>query len=246
MLDSKSVSRTIKQELSRQSVYLLPLRLFIGLGWIRASLEKFITAGWYDGSALTGFFDQQLSGGHVVFPLYQQLVTGVFEPNAVALSWIIMIGQMLVGLAVTFGVLTNFALLCGLFMNVNFVLVGAVNPSAFYIVIQTALLVTNVGAVFGLDRILSRHIPSFFLTAQPGGNSKYWQFERMCLFIGAVAAVVIALATAPYIQDYSPHSVDDPAMLMVILSGLTGLTALITALRIRSRLVAYPPRLQME
>jgi hypothetical protein len=34
------VLRFIKQELSKKGAYLLPLRLFIGMGWLRAFAEK--------------------------------------------------------------------------------------------------------------------------------------------------------------------------------------------------------------
>ncbi len=42
----------IKRELSKEGAYLLPLRLFIGMGWIRASAEKIVDPDWYGGMAL--------------------------------------------------------------------------------------------------------------------------------------------------------------------------------------------------
>lgn len=223
----------VRNELQKDNVYLLPLRLFIGIGWIRASLEKIITPEWLNGTELTKFFYQQLSGGEVVFPYYRHLITSLFAPHSLALSWIIMIGQMLVGLAILFGAFTNFALLWGLFMNVNFVLAGMVSPSAFYIVIQTALLVANAGAVFGLDHFLSRRVSFSLMSAQAGRDRKFWRLERACFFLASLLAVVIGAISIPFIHDYSPHSVDDPAMLMLILALITGLSALVTLLQIQ-------------
>ena len=225
----------VQREIQQDSAYLLPLRLFIGIGWIRACLEKFITAGWPNGTSLVEFFNQQLSGGQVVFPFYRDLITQVFAPNALALSWIIMIGQLLVGMAIMFGALTNFALLMGMFMNLNFILAGMITPSAFYIVIQAALLVANTGAVFGLDYYLSRYLPFSLISAQRSLDRKFWRLEKACFSLAAVLAVFIGAASIPFIQDYSPHSVDDPAMLMLVLSVITGLTALVTSQRIKPR-----------
>jgi hypothetical protein len=141
-----------------------------------------------------------------------------------------------------FGVLTSFALFWGLFMNVNFVLAGAVTPSAFYIVIQTALFVANVGAILGLDYLLSRRIGFSFLASQPAGHGRPWRLERGIYLLMVVAAFAIGLVASTYIQDWGPHSVDDPAMLMLVMSVITGMTMLIKALTISGQpgLVSAP------
>lgn len=235
MQNLKKTLLAMQHELDGDAAYLIPLRLFIGIGWIRASLEKIVSPGWPQGTALAEFFNQQLTSGHIVFPFYRHLITDVFAPHALTMSWIIMSGQMLVGLAVMFGVFTNFALLWGLFMNINFVLAGQITPSAFYIVIQTVLIVANAGAVFGLDRLISPRVPIPLLAAYSPGLRKYWRLEQNLYFAAVLIAVLVGGLSIPYIRDYSPHSVDDPAMLMLVLSVVTGLTALITAFRIRSK-----------
>jgi hypothetical protein len=54
----------------------------------------------------------------------------------------------------------------------------------------------------------------------------------------------VALYSIPYIQDFGPHSVDDPAMILFILSLLTGLSALITLMRFRK--IAIEPLSKQE
>jgi thiosulfate dehydrogenase [quinone] large subunit len=114
---------------------------------VRAGLEKLIEVNWQNGSALVTFFDQQVSGGHVSFPFYRTMIQDLFTPHALSLSWVIMIGQLLVGMAVMAGAFTNFALLCGVFMNFNFIFSGQVNPSAFYIRDPDGLFIGNAGAI---------------------------------------------------------------------------------------------------
>ena len=76
-----------------------------------------------------------------------------------------MIGQLLTGIAIGLGLFTNLALLGGLFMNLNFLLIGRVNPSAFYIVIQTVLFVGDAGMILGLDVLLASRIAPLVETA---------------------------------------------------------------------------------
>src|SRR4028119_729300 len=49
------VRQLARQELSKDGAYLLPLRLFIGMGWLRAGSEKIPDPGWEDGTELTAF-----------------------------------------------------------------------------------------------------------------------------------------------------------------------------------------------
>ena len=147
----------LETELQKTNAFLLPLRLFIGLGWLRAGVEKAIDPLWRTGGKLSDFFQMQLAVDAVYFPFYETLITQLFEPNAFVLSWIVLIGELLAGLAILTGTLTNLGLLGGLLMNLNFVLAGVVNPSAFYIVIQGALLSANAGDNLG-GRRLSRSL----------------------------------------------------------------------------------------
>jgi thiosulfate dehydrogenase [quinone] large subunit len=247
-------SRWLQRQLKSEAAILLPLRLFIGIGWIRAGLEKLIDPGWPAGFALAQFFHEQMASGTVVFPFYQHLLRDVFVPHALGLSWLIMIGQLLTGIAIMTGTFTNLALMAGLFMNLNFILAGRVTPSAFYIVIQIVLLVGNAGYVLGVDQFLAKRIPVGLLVAQPYATRGYARMERRLFMILALLAPLFGLASMPYIQDYGPHSVDDPAMIMLVLSIISGFTALITyfkfprperrevVIRDRSREVTRPVR----
>ena len=75
------ILRFIKQELSKEGAYLLPLRLFIGMGWLRAFAEKVADPGWQDGTILAAFLQERLAGDHVVFPFYRALITDASEPR---------------------------------------------------------------------------------------------------------------------------------------------------------------------
>ena len=102
------------------------------------------------------------------YPAYAALLCHNVLPLPTPLAPIIMFGQLLVGLGVLTGTYTRAALLAGIFMNLNFVAAGAPTPSAFYLVIQAALLAGGAGVVFSVDRWwASRRVrdPLAFMTA---------------------------------------------------------------------------------
>ncbi len=237
MLKTKrdKVRRLARQELSKDGAYLLPLRIFIGIGWLRTSAEKIIDPGWYDGTALTAFLEEELAGGHVVFPFYRALITDVFLPNASALGAIIMIGELLAGVAILIGMFTNAALLGAIFMNLNFILAGAPDPSAFYFLIQVALFVGGIGAIAGADTLLGRRVKNPLLVAQNRISGQRFRTRERVFFLG-LAALWLALAVyaLAHVSTLDPErSVEDPAIILAVLFGLISVQAFIAYLRQR-------------
>ena len=225
--------RFVYHELLREHAYLLVLRVFMGIGWIRTCLEKLAEAGWWDGTAVSIFLKGQMITGEVVFPFYQELITNVFLPNALVLGFIIMFGEGLIGLSLLTGTFTNFGLLNGMLLNLNLIGAGATDPSAFYLIIQSVLFISNTGAILGVDMLLSKKIPFALLVAQPQFELKYLWVEKVS-FLGLifVSGLIASYATF-YVQDWSPSSVKDPAMIIVVLATFGALSSFITFLRLQ-------------
>ena len=228
----------VRRAVEQESSYLVPLRLFIGIGWSRAGLEKVLDPRWNDGTALTQFLLKKVDGGDVVFPTYQILIEEVFIPNAALLSVVIILGQLLAGAAIMLGAFTNLGLMGGLFMNVNFILAGQVNPSAFYVVIESVLFVANVGAVIGFDEVISRRVRYPWLVAHPHWDQDYVPMEKRSFLVLALLSALVALVASVHVRDWGPTSVDDPAMILLVLSTLGGLSTLIVYFRFRERATA--------
>lgn len=203
--------------LQQEKVYLLPLRLFIGIGWLRAGVEKWLEPTWLNGTKLSAFLTSHISEGQVAFPFYETLVLNIFEPSALTLSYLIMIGQVLLGIALISGTFTNLALLAGIFMNINFILIGEIEPSAFYIIIQLVLLLSHSGYTLGLDALLAKKIPLPFLVAQPPEKA-YSRFEQNVLRAIILSLLGTAFIVTPQVENFGPSSVHDPVMIILILS----------------------------
>ena len=102
-------------EIRSAGSYLVPMRLFLGSVWLRAGFEKVVSDTWFSGHDITAYLTTQMVSGTIHIPVYQQLIESVFLPNAQTMSWLVVIGQLMTGIGILFGALTNAALLGGLF-----------------------------------------------------------------------------------------------------------------------------------
>ncbi len=135
--------------LAASTILLFPIRMFLGFGWLRAGVEKVIDWSWWTGEELQRFLIEQRP---LALPFMEPLIDGLFEPFVVAISLIVMIAQLAVGLAFVTTRYFRQALWVGVTMNLVFVAMGAVDPSVFYLVIQLSLLAAVSLGLFGGER----------------------------------------------------------------------------------------------
>jgi len=152
-------------------------------------------------------------------PLIKPIATNIFHPLATPIGIGVMAVQILIGIAFITGRQMRPALLTALLLNVTFVAMGAISPSAFYIAIQISLLAAVDRGWLGA----SSRQPSRFVAA---------------------AWAVGAIMPAPFIATVNPMSViDDPAIVLTtlgLIAAFTEVLALVEAGDDRlSRLVAW-------
>ena len=167
--------------------------LFIASGWLRAGAEKLVDPQWWTGATLEQFLVDH-AGAELA--LYSPFTDSVVAPAAVAVAWFVAAVQVLVGISLLVGWSPRVALVAGMALNVQFVLAGAVNPSAFYLVIQGALL------VWSIDQLPAR------------------QRERAWGWLTPVAVGLFFLCV-PFIGTLHPaDAIDDPALMLCFLAVL--------------------------
>lgn len=239
-----------------QAQYLVPLRLFIALGWLRASIEKLVDSKWRDGTKLLSFFETQISEGHVPFPAYQGLMEGIFSQHVVFMSWLVALGQLFGGIAIFAGAFTTAALLGVIFLNINFMLAGRVNPSAFYLMMELVLLQSKAGLLWGLDAWLStryRLLPIYPTLIKIQFYSKHFLQSKRGFILQVALYGGMCLAFVPFIKSIHPVGclqslglttsslamdkcldlttfVDDPAMFLSLLCGFALLSTILRVL----------------
>lgn len=164
------IRRAIRSLLQNREAQVVTLRIVLGFGWLMAGVEKMSDPAWHSGDTLTLFLHNQIGVNAVYFPFYEMLITELFLPNVVLLSWIVLMGEWLVGMALITGTLTNVALFFGVLMNVNYIMAGVIDPSILYIVIQGILYSSQAGATFSLDSVFSGYFRTFLGHDQQNGS----------------------------------------------------------------------------
>ena len=157
------MSRIFKDQ--RLSAVWLILRLWVGYEWITAGWEKLtspagVWVGAKAGVALKGFFAgaiQKSTGEHPnVLGWYAGFLKNVATPAIPLFTYLVPIGEFLVGVALITGSLTLVAAFFGAFMNLNFMLAGSggVNPEYFVVAILLLAAGANAGR-YGVDGLLA-------------------------------------------------------------------------------------------
>ena len=217
------IARDVAQR--RVALLLLPLRLWVGIGWLRAGLEKVVQPEWFDGTALTQFVQQQADAGTAPWLISIDLLARLVERAAAPLGLVVVCAQIAIGLCLLTGTLTNLALLTAIAINVNLILAGIAAPNHFLIVIEVVLLAGGAGAAYGLDRWLSRVLRTSLLTGHRGMVDGV-ELPRGALVLLAVAACGLAAAAVPRIGSVlSEGGMNDPGFTLVALGVVIALLA---------------------
>ncbi len=174
--------------------------VFIGLGWLRAATSKVIDPSWWSGDHLTEFLAEHSNG---TLGWYAPFVDVIVAPNAWLVALTVLILQVVIAASLLSGRARPVGLGFGIALNLHFVAAGAVNPSAFYLLAQGALLLWTI---------------------------ERWSARRTRAVLPTVAASGLAVAgfNVPFIRTLHPAEViDDPAIMFATLGALTSLACVI-------------------
>jgi len=155
----------------------LIVRLYVGYEWLTAGWDKLtgrsialdsfgqaVKGGpWvftgHDGAALSAFVAgalKQAQGAHpAVQSWYASFLQNFVLPNAAIFSYLITFGEICVGLGLILGILTGIAAFFGVFMNLNFLLAGAVSINPVIGTLAIFLVMAwRIAGYYGADRYL--------------------------------------------------------------------------------------------
>ena len=145
------------------AVALLPLRVFLGITFVYAGLDKLLDPAFFDPASPTGI-KAQLDGFTAVSPL-APLIQAVALPAPIAIGVLMALGEIVVGLGTLTGILYRLAALGGLFISLTLFLTAswAVRPYYLgndlpYLLGWVTLAIAGSGGVLVLGPWLGRRL----------------------------------------------------------------------------------------
>ena len=142
-------------------VLLSIVRISLGWMWFSSGIGKVMGGEFHAGGFLQAAVDNPVlkgGGGEIVaYPLYVGFLENVAIPYADVFSFMVMWGEVFIGLALMVGLFTKTAGLFGGVMNTSFLLAGTVstNPLMLLMIIPILVSKRNAGRV-GLDSLTPR------------------------------------------------------------------------------------------
>ena len=139
----------------------LLLRLYLGYEWLMAGWAKFtdengVWIGAKAGVAVTGFLNGALKktvGEHPdVSGWYAWFIQNVALPHPVIFSYLIVFGEIAVGLGLIVGLFTALAAFFGMVMNFNFLFAGTISINPLFVLIEILIILAwRTSGYWGLD-----------------------------------------------------------------------------------------------
>jgi thiosulfate dehydrogenase (quinone) large subunit len=150
--------------------WLALLRIGIGLWWVKSffhkPLKEFVNGQMVD-------WTLSLADNHPV-PAIGGAMRGLIAPNAVWFPYLILAGELGVGIGLTLGFLTPISLAVAIFLNFNYITLAGVRPKDInvnkayqceqgqnwnMIIAEIVLLALGAGSVWSLDSLLGLFQP---------------------------------------------------------------------------------------
>lgn len=141
----------------------LGFRVFLGWEWIEASWHKLGDPRWIQtGEALRAYWEQAAAiprppaKPRIIYPAYRSIIQFMLDNGwEVWFKYVIIFGELLVGIALIIGALTAIAAAFGLLMNFAFLYAGSASSNPTLIILGLLIIIGwRVSGWWGLDRIL--------------------------------------------------------------------------------------------
>jgi thiosulfate dehydrogenase [quinone] large subunit len=150
----------------------LSVRLFVGFSWLEAGLHKAQGSGWLDGgSSLAGFWKGAVAipatgSPKITFDWYRDFLNILITNHAEKwFSWLIVFGEIAIGVGLIVGAVVGVAAFFGALMNMSFMLAGSASTNPVLFLLAVALLLgRRVSGYYGLDRYVNEFLATRHFT----------------------------------------------------------------------------------
>lgn len=141
----------------------LGIRLFLGAEWLEAGLHKLADPRWFEtGEALRGYWERAVTvpappgKPSITYPLYRSVMQFMLNNGWEAwFKYLIIFGEILIGVGLILGALTAIAVCFGILMNFAFLYAGSTSSNPTFILLGGLIILGwRVSGWWGLDRWL--------------------------------------------------------------------------------------------
>jgi thiosulfate dehydrogenase [quinone] large subunit len=155
----------------------LAVRLYVGYEWLTAGWGKLGSPAWVGdkaGTAVKGFLMGALAkaaGDHPdVSGWYASFISNFALHHTAGFSYMVVAGELAVGVCLILGLFTGIAAFFGTFMNLNYLFAGTVSANPLLLLLQLFLILAwRTAGWIGLDRFVLRALGTPW---QPGSMFK--------------------------------------------------------------------------
>jgi thiosulfate dehydrogenase [quinone] large subunit len=143
------------------STLFLGLRVFLGWQWLHAGWDKLNNPAWMNGgTALRGFWTNAVAvpappaRPAITYPLYRAFLQALLEGGHERwFTYLIVFGEILIGLGILLGGLTAIAAFFAVLMNFSFLYAGTVSSNPTLLLLALAIIYCwRTAGWIGLDR----------------------------------------------------------------------------------------------
>jgi thiosulfate dehydrogenase [quinone] large subunit len=148
----------------RAGLFWLPIRLFVGFSWLESGWGKFTAEGnaWLGGGApLRAYWERAAAIPEegrppISFEWYRDFINFLLNGNHEGwFSYVVVFGELAIGVGLILGALTGIAAFFGAFMNMSFLLAGSASTNPIMFTFAVGLMLAwKVAGYYGLDRYL--------------------------------------------------------------------------------------------
>lgn len=143
---------------------LLPLRLYVGIQLVVASLVKVAQGVFSDPQQLVAGFVERMDSKEYSWVFFRSIYHAVVEPRLAYFAFLVVAAELFIGLLIVTGTLTRLASAAGLFLMFCFFLafdkpvLGPDETTAFAVMLLV-LMLSGAGRAYGVDYVLKEKLP---------------------------------------------------------------------------------------
>jgi len=169
-----------------QSLWLIPLRLYVGILWLIEGINK-VNEGWLQPGNIkiiqvagNSAASQAAAGPSPILSappaIYQWFMDTVVAPNAMLFQTSVVIMEILIGLALIAGLFTFLASIASIGLTANFILSAMAGYDILWYVFAAITLMGGAGRTFGLDHYVIPWIKKWWINTK-FARERYWYFD---------------------------------------------------------------------